>query len=323
LKHRLELMGRKRVVTAPRRIHSGSTYLVTRRCTQRQFLLRPDARVVQIYLYCLAEAAERFDITLHAWVAMSNHEHLVVRDNHGNLPEFLAHLHRMVAKAMNAHWGRRENFWASEQTNVVFLVQANDRFAKLLYVLANPVAENIVDRVSDWPGASSLGLNLSGRTDTISRPRGFFRDAGRMPKTVTLRTEKLDGFENLSDDGWSKEIVAAVTNAEINARAARAEKKLRVLGRKAVLGALHTDSPTTVEARRTLRPEIACKNPERRARELAALLEFRATHRQAMIEWQNGKHIVAFPSGTYQMRRFVAYADPSVRRAAALACLAS
>jgi len=47
----------------PRPVTPGDVLFLTRRCTQRQFLLRPDAKAVQIYLYCLAEAATRFDIT--------------------------------------------------------------------------------------------------------------------------------------------------------------------------------------------------------------------------------------------------------------------
>src|SRR5262249_28550468 len=158
---------REATMTVARQVEAGRTHLMTRRCTQRQMLLRPDREVEQIYLYCLAEAAERYDITLNGFIAMSNHQHVILRDNHGNFPEFLAHVNKMIAKAMNTHLGRWENFWSAEQANAVYLVEAADRFAKLVYILANPVAAHLVDRVTDWPGASSLALNLSGRTQTI------------------------------------------------------------------------------------------------------------------------------------------------------------
>jgi hypothetical protein len=142
-------------MTITRQVIAGRTYLISRRCTQRQFLLRPDPDVVEIYLYCLGEAATRYGVTLHGFIAMSNHQHIVLRDNVGNFPEFLAHLNKMIAKAMNARLGRWENFWATEQANAVYLVEAADRFDKLVYVLANPVTHHVVDRVTDWPGASS------------------------------------------------------------------------------------------------------------------------------------------------------------------------
>src|SRR5262245_22444980 len=113
-------------MTLARQVISGRTYLISRRCTQRQFLLRPEPIVEQIYLYCLGEAAQRFDITLHGFIAMSNHQHLVIRDNRANFPDFLAHLHKMISKAMNALRGRWENFWATEQPNAVYLVESED-----------------------------------------------------------------------------------------------------------------------------------------------------------------------------------------------------
>jgi hypothetical protein len=60
-------------MSLPRQILPGSTYLVTRRCTQRQFLLRPSKLTNQIILYCLALAVARTGILLHAFVALSNH----------------------------------------------------------------------------------------------------------------------------------------------------------------------------------------------------------------------------------------------------------
>src|SRR5688572_21943529 len=98
-------------VTLPRQIAPGRTYLVSRRITQRQYLFRPDPDTEQVVLYCLGEAAERYRLTLHGWMVMSNHWHLVVRDNRGNLSEFLAHVHKLITKAMNARLGRWENFW--------------------------------------------------------------------------------------------------------------------------------------------------------------------------------------------------------------------
>jgi REP element-mobilizing transposase RayT len=104
-------------MTAPREILPGRTYLITRRCTQRQFLLRPDDKMNAIIAYCLAEAATRYDINLIAWTAMSNHYHTVVHDPHARLPAFLEHFHKMLAKCLNVRWSRWENVWSSEPTS--------------------------------------------------------------------------------------------------------------------------------------------------------------------------------------------------------------
>jgi hypothetical protein len=57
----------------PRQVLPGQTLFITRRCTQRQFLLRPDDKVNQALEYCLAEAAMRFGVTVLWFMAMSNH----------------------------------------------------------------------------------------------------------------------------------------------------------------------------------------------------------------------------------------------------------
>jgi putative transposase len=299
-------------VSTPRQVIPGRTYLISRRCTQRQFLLRPDAPVIFIYLYCLGEAAFRYGITLHAWVAMSNHHHLLLRDERGNLPEFLAHLHKMIAKAMNAHRGRWENFWAAEQPSAVYLVQDTDRFDKLVYLLANPVADDLVDRVTDWPGASSFGQNLSGRALRVKRPRGFFREDGPMPAEVVLRTEPLEGFAHLTDSEWRAKIAAAVETAERIARAKRRETNRSVLGRKNVLRTPSDARPSTVAPRRGLRPCVACRDVERRKIELGALRYFRAAYRAALRLWRGGVLDALFPLGTYRMRWFGALSVPDI-----------
>ena len=287
-------------MTAARQIVPGRTYLLTRRCTQRLMLLRPDAKVEQIYLYCLGDAAARYHVTIHAFVAMSNHQHVLVRDNLGNFPEFLAHFHKLVAKAMNARLDRKENFWSSEQPNAVYVVGPEDRFAKLVYVLANPVAEHLVDRVSEWPGASSLSLSLSGRTMTVRRP-SYFRSNGPMPETVTLELERPDGFGELPQQEWASRIEEALRAVEARAREVRAELGRRVLGRKAVLRASPTDQPRTAETAHRLRPSIACKDGVRRGLELARLAAFRLARAAARLRLlAEGR--AEFPDGTYLVR---------------------
>lgn len=115
----------------------GRTYLVTRRCTQRQFLLRPSRRTNQLVRYCLAVAAHKTRVQLHAVCFMSNHWHGVVTDPFARLPEFLEHFHRLLAKAQNASLGRWENLWSSDKTSVVLLVSDQDVLEKMAYTMAN------------------------------------------------------------------------------------------------------------------------------------------------------------------------------------------
>ena len=66
-------------MTWPRRIVPGTTYLLTRRCTQRRFMLVPRGIVPKLFGYCVALAAERHGIQVHAVTCMSNHYHRCTR----------------------------------------------------------------------------------------------------------------------------------------------------------------------------------------------------------------------------------------------------
>jgi putative transposase len=98
------------VMSLPRQVLPGRFYLVTRRCTQRQFLLRPDAATNNAFTYCLIEAAQRTQIEVLLPCAMSNHHHTVIFDRFGRYPEFVEHFHKMFARSQNALRHRWENF---------------------------------------------------------------------------------------------------------------------------------------------------------------------------------------------------------------------
>ncbi|MDB5218373.1 MAG: hypothetical protein JWO86_6300 [Myxococcaceae bacterium] len=265
--------------------------------------MRPGAHVEQIFLYCLGASLMRYDVTLHGYMAMSNHQHLIVRDNGGEVPGFYAHFNNLVARALNRHWGRWENLWAPGKPSVVHLVDAQDRFDKLVYLLANPVAAHLVDQAMEWPGASSLSQHFSGEPRRILRPAGFFRDNGTMPADVEVAVAEIDGFEHLERSEWSALLRGALRVEERRARDERTARKLGVLGRAAVLSVEPTHRPDTIEPRRKLSPDVACRNPERRKGELLALSGFRAAYRGALRRLRAGERDAVFPLGAYRIRR--------------------
>ena len=73
-------------MSTPREVLPGRTYLVTRRCTQRQFLLKPSRRTNELVRYCLAVAARKTGVLVHAVCFMSNHWHGVITDPLARLP---------------------------------------------------------------------------------------------------------------------------------------------------------------------------------------------------------------------------------------------
>jgi putative transposase len=287
-------------MSRPRRILPGQFWLVTRRCTQRLFLLRPDARTTQIYLYCLALAAAKTGVRVLAFVAMSNHHHLVVYDPDARLPEFYEHLHKLLAKALNHRWSRWENFWSSEPTCATLLVEPHDVIRKIVYTLANPVREHLVDLARHWPGATSLGLTMGRGSMRIARPKGFFRDNGPTPEVAELTVDIPDGFADRAE--WADYLSQELAAIEQAAALERQASGKRIVGRSAVSRVSAFDAPTTSPPRRTLRPWVAAKRTEARIAALDALKAFWAQYREALAALARRAKRLLFPDGTYRWR---------------------
>jgi putative transposase len=289
------------VVTLPREVIPGRFYMVTRRCTQRQLLLRPDKETNNAFLYCLAEAAQRFDIDVILPCAMSNHHHTVLFDRHGVIPAFNEHFHKLLAKCQNALRGRWENLWASEQVSVVHLVDRADVLRKVVYAATNPVEALLVERVQHWPGVNGLRALLAQRPLQATRPRHFFSPDGEMPAAVTLH---LSLPPELGDhDQFLVELRHQVEAFEDAALAERLRTGRCILGRRAVLRQSWRAYPTKPEPRRQLRPRIACGNRWSRIEAHLRNRQFIAAYRAARELWVAGTQSL-FPLGTYWLRRF-------------------
>lgn len=266
--------------------------------------MRPDKETNNAFIYCLAEAAARFRIQVLFTAAMANHHHTGIYDAEGNYPAFLEHFHKLFAKCQNALRGRWENFWSSEQTSVVRLVDANDALDKMTYALTNPVKDGLVEKAHHWPGASSLGFLLHDRPLTAHRPKHFFRDEGPMPEVVSLSFTRPRGFEQLSASQFSALALERVRQVEELAAAERRRRGATVLGRRAVLTQRWSDRPATYEPRRELSPRVAARSKWSRIEALLRNRAFRDAYLDARARFIEGIRDVVFPAGTYWLRRF-------------------
>jgi len=292
-------------MSLPREVIPGRTYLITRRCTQRQFLMRPDRDTNNAFIYCLAFAAERCGVRVLFTTAMSNHHHTGIEDPHGNYPAFLELFHKLFAKCQNALRGRWENFWASEQTSVVRLVDPNDVLDKMTYALSNPVKDRLVERAHHWPGVSSLDALTHAKPLTATRPRHFFREDGDMPDSVSIKIDRPRGFEDITDRAFAALVLERVRAVEDDVVAERHRTGAHILGRRAVLAQRWSDRPATREPRRQLDPRVAARSKWSRIEALMRNRDFRAAYAAAREAFVAGVRDVVFPAGTYWLRRFI------------------
>lgn len=288
-----------RGVSLPRPIVAGRTYLITRGIAQREFLLRPDGKINDALLFLLLCAAKRYHVDVVAVLAMSDHWHLVVHDPRGLLPRFMQYLHGMTARVINSMYGRWENVWSVEQVNVNYLVEVEDVIRKTVYVLANPVKAQLVERSIHWPGLNSYAW-LDGRTITVERPSAFFGARSKLPKVMTGRLVAPPGFEGTFEE-WAERVRIGVAVEERRAAELRARTGSRILGRKAVRRASPHQRATSKRTHRGMKPFIAARNPDARRRALAELALFRATYAQRRLEFIGGDRTVLFPVGTWAL----------------------
>jgi hypothetical protein len=278
-------------MSLPRAIVPGRRYMITRRCSERRFFMRPDRETNNAFIYCLALAARKASISIVCVGTLSNHYHAVVVDNHGRLPQFLEHFHKLYGKHQNALRGRWEAFWASEQTSVVELVKAEDVLRKMVYAIANPVTSHLVERVHHWPGVESLTAIDHNLPLTATKPVRFYDpENGDLPDVIDLHFRRAPGFERLSHVEYSKLLRDRVAEAEEKAAAERREKGIKLLGR----GASYNSTGTRVQARASLAVDSRhvwhARTPGRGSRPCSAIrLSSTGTAKPAPTTWPAAK----------------------------------
>jgi putative transposase len=288
-----------RRMTAPRQVLAGATHLVTRRCAERRFFLRPSKTVNEVFLYVLALAAQRSGVEIHAFCVLSNHFHLIVTDPDARLPAFHQFLDALVARAVNAFLGRWEAFWAPNSYSAVRLLSASDVVEKAAYVLANPVDAGLVASGSAWPGLWSKPEWMGRATLEVRRPKHFFDPDGGMPEVVRLRLATPPGLE--SAEHFRNELERSLVEREKKARR-RYGVRGGFLGVARVLAQKPMASPASREPRRNLNPRVAGRDKWKRVEALARLVGFVRAYRDAWAAWCAGEAQVTFPHGTYLMR---------------------
>lgn len=102
--------------------------------------------------------------TLWAYTVMSNHGHVMLSLNDGErLWDVLRMIKSFTARQCNDLLRRQGAFWQHESYDHV--VRQNEFAKTIFYILRNPVAAGLVDRIADWP-YSYVNPELNGFDDT-------------------------------------------------------------------------------------------------------------------------------------------------------------
>ncbi len=288
-------------MSQPRAVLANSTYLVTRRCLGRRFLLRPDSLLNQLFLYSLALGAKRHGMEIHAVCVMSNHYHVVLTDKHAVLPLFMGWLNSQLAKGIKRLRRWDEVVWEPNVPySAVELHGPAEILDKVAYTILNPVSAGLVNRPDEWPGVVSTLRCLKRGSLQVRRPPVWFTD--RLPESLTLQ---LTLPERVGDSESYVEVLQRLIASRIKVLADERSREGRgVLGNTAVRATPFTARPTTPKQRFGRNPTFSALTRAAWRRVLKRLREFRAAYRTAYEAWRSGRRDVEFPAGTWWLARY-------------------
>jgi len=292
----------------------GKVYLVTRRTERRHLLFRPDGQMNRLFRYCLALAARKTGIVVHAVVLMSNHYHLVLTDPFGRVTELTEELNWLLTKTTQCLRGWVGRVFDGAKPSYVELLTPDAIVDKIAYVLANPVEAGLVRYGREWPGVRTRVADMGAPPQRTERPDCFFAEDGKLSEAAALRFELPDVLVDLHGvEGARQRLAEAVERREEALRAeARAANK-SFMGATRVRKASPYGRAKTYEPRHGLDPRLAAggdkETLEERKRERR---EFQEHHEWCRTRWFGGERDLLWPAGTDHMRRRhgVRCADP-------------
>ena len=290
-----------------RPIHPGRSSKITRRCIGRLLLLAPRTKaqakeLVNFIGYCLAYAAAKYKIQVHASLWMSNHHHTDVSDPDGNLVEFKQLSHSLIARGRNAQLGRHDSVWSGDEPSDTREPTDDESLGALVYTLTNPVEAGLVKWARLWPGFTTNGWRF-GETRTFKRPDKLFDKNGEMPEQVSLTLVRPPIFAELDDEALYRKLMGEVRRREREIQQQFRRENRRFMGPTKLARQHWNRAPRSFEERFEVTPHVARSSKWLVLAELQRDREWEREYAAARERWLAGKPAV-FPAGTYWLRRF-------------------
>lgn len=138
------------------------------------------------YINWLKEYAKKYQVSIHAWVLMTNHVHLLCTPQVENaVAHMMQSLGRQYVRYFNFSYKRTGTLWEGRYKSC--LVQEEDYLLQLYrYIELNPVRAGMVGQASDYVW-SSYQINALGKESDLCTPH---------PLYLALGNEKIQRQDN-------------------------------------------------------------------------------------------------------------------------------
>jgi REP element-mobilizing transposase RayT len=291
-----------------RRQVPGQYYLVTVRCHQARFFLRPDTNLNLAVLEWLTRAQCQFpELRILAACVMSNHLHLVVHDQAGQLAAWASYFLGNLAKAVN-RLRERSGACFERRYSAEPILDDEALVDRLVYTVTNPVKAGLCSRTDQWPGVvlfargsrrEGIPVSWTDR-DQERRERARARFRGETPPgSETFRVESSLAIDPLlTEMGGSGDarLTVAVEAQEAELTAERLKAGIRPLGSARILAQSWHAAPR--HPKRAPRPLCHAANPALRAAFREAFRAFVSLFREASERLSEGVSI-PFPEWSF------------------------
>ncbi|MGK0501129.1 MAG: putative transposase [Oceanicoccus sp.] len=161
----------------PRLYVPGCAHHIIQRGNNRQVCFFDDLDY-GFYLDKLNEAREKSQVSIHAFVLMTNHVHLLAtpHDQYG-ISRMMQSLGRRYVGYVNATYQRTGTLWEGRYKSTL-VDSENFLLTVSRYIELNPVRAGMVDHPSEYPWSSYRG-NAMGKEIKILTPHSSYRQLGK------------------------------------------------------------------------------------------------------------------------------------------------
>ncbi|MCO4762173.1 MAG: transposase [Myxococcales bacterium] len=271
--------------------------------------MRPGREMAVVIVGVLARAQAMTGVLIHGFQFMSNHFHLLITVRS---PEQMSRFMRLVngnlSKKLNHLNGRRGTMWHRRYQAIGVAPDEETQTSRLRYIMAHGVKEDLVEKVGDWPGVSSLPWLLHDEpivgvwTDftaryNASRRKGYVPIAGEFDTEYELRMTVMPCWRDRSGAEWRSTVRGLATEIDDTAAKRRLETGTSFLG---IDRALAADGSAGRALKRRPAPAVHAVCPVVRGRLKAGLRAIADAYAEASARFRAGEWDVEFPEGTFR-----------------------
>jgi hypothetical protein len=227
-------------------IPEDSLVEITTRTFQGRLLLRPSPELTDIILGIVGKAQALYGMTIHAFVFMSTHAHILLSPSSaGQLALFMQFVNANVAKEAGRLHSWRNRLWSRRYRSIV-VADDTAAHARLRYILAHGAKEGLLASPAAWPGPNCIAALTKGELlrgtwfdrgkEYVARQRGETVFPLQFATTFDVKLTPLPCLRHLTEDQRQAEIRRMVDEIRAKAGADNKEKGRAPMAIEQILG---------------------------------------------------------------------------------------